>query len=131
MKDESPPSANVLSIVPQLFERGRRMTPYSFALIMNDTEEKDVWRPSHQAGHLIVKIQTAATYLGFVDPTRDGYGWTAARKTEGDAAFRQLFLHADETLKRCRDIEQRLDRQTRISRTLRARLKAERAKSNA
>ena len=123
---EETPSATVITLAPK---RAEQMSAYQFFELMSDDRQPDVWRPSHQACHLIVKIQATATYLGYVDPTRDGYAWTAARKTEGVAAFRQLFLHADETWKRCREIEKKLDRQTRIAQTLRARLKHERAKS--
>jgi len=89
---------------------------------MSDTEEPDVWRPSHQACHLVVKIQAAANYLGTLRAMA-AHG-PAAPTNEGDAAFRHLFLRADATWKRCRDLEDKLDRARQTARTLRARLKA-------
>jgi hypothetical protein len=87
------------------------------------------WAPRKQVSFLMFKLRTVAMALGHVDPCGDGYSLTRARRTEADAGFYQLFKDAERLWESIHELQKRLEREKRISRTLRARVKAQAGKT--
>lgn len=130
MTDEPKQPAQILKLVPKVESRPTaQITPMDFAQVMESKESH--WGAANKAARMTIKIEAMARYLGFAYPGVDSYGWTLARKTEGDAAFRQLFIDATETMNAAMELEAKLQRVQRIASGLRKRLKAERAKTQA